>query len=60
MGSGTFLLGLEYPCSKNELICENEGSCRFIIGIPKCICKDGNFGEYCQLQGNITSYSTGS
>ena len=43
--------GFESPCQNNTLHCQNGGTCDFTQVIPRCVCKEGYFGEYCQLQG---------
>ena len=51
--------GFESPCKNSTLECQNGGTCDLTQGIPRCFCKEGYFGERCQLQGG-TSFTLSS
>ena len=50
-----YLTGSLARCQDHELSCKNEGYCEKLMGIPRCICKEGFFGETCHLNGGRNS-----
>ena len=58
-------VGDTYPCSNNEMACENGGLCEIHEGLPFCMCQNGYEGKKCQftkgtLDESLSSNATGN
>ena len=51
--------GSQIGCQDNDLSCQNEGYCEKLMGVPRCICKDGFFGKTCHLYNGGRNASLG-
>ena len=53
------LAGSQARCQDQELSCKNEGYCEKLMGVPRCICKEGFFGKTCHLHNGGRNASLG-